>query len=154
VPRSNVSSEVRTIYLALAAAGLIAACGVVPTSAEPTPTPAAVSCTTGYSAQSPVINLSVADNGRSVRAHPCDVIWIVLTGSETQPWTFVQSSDSAILEVVPLPLPHPLNGTEAVYLARRTGTAQLMSTTAIPPCAPIATCPPPAQWTVSVTVGT
>jgi hypothetical protein len=125
---------------------------MVGTSHPATPAPAAATCTTGYSAQSPVINLSVADSGRSISAHICDVIWIVLTGSPSQQWLFAQSSDPAVLAVVPLPLPHPPNGAEAVYLAKKTGVAELSSTTAIPPCAPIATCPPPARWNVAVTV--
>jgi len=144
--------KVRSTCLVLVVAGLVAACGMVGTSHAPTPAPTAVACTSGYSAQSPVVNLSVTDNGRSITAHLCDAIWIVLTGSPPQPWLFVQSSDPMVLSVVPLPLPHPPNGTEAVYLARNTGAAELSSTTAIPPCAPIATCPPPANWTVGVTV--
>jgi hypothetical protein len=144
--------KVRSICLVLVVAGLVAACGMVGTSHAPTPAPTAVTCTTGYSAQSPVINLSVADNGRSITAHLCDVIWIVLTGSPSQPWLFVQSSDTTVLAVVPLPLPYLPNGAEAVYLARKTGAAELSSSTAIPPCAPIATCPPPAHWTVDLIV--
>ncbi|HXC75613.1 MAG TPA: hypothetical protein VNU19_01035 [Candidatus Acidoferrum sp.] len=142
----------RSTCLVLFVAGLVAACGMTETSQVPTPARAAVACTTGYSAQSPVINLSVTDSGRSITAHLCDAIWIVLAGSPPQPWLFVQSSDPTVLAVVPLPLAHPPNGTEAVYLARKIGAAELSSTTAIPPCTPIATCPPPAQWSVAVTV--
>lgn len=142
----------RSTCLVLIVAGLVAGCGMVGTSDAPTPATAAGACTTGYSAQSPVINLSVTDNGRSITAHLCDTIWMVLTGSPPQPWLFVQSSDPTVLAVVPLPLPHPPIGIEAVYLATKTGRAELSSTTAIPPCAPIATCPPPAQWSVDVNV--
>jgi hypothetical protein len=141
--------KVRSTCLVLVVAGLVAACGMVGTSQAPTPAPAAVACTTGYSAQSRVINLSVADNGRSITAHLCDAIWIILTGSPSRPWLFAQSSNPAVLAVVPLPLPSDANG---VYLAKRTGAAELSSTTAIPPCTPTATCPPPAHWTVGVTV--
>ena len=137
--------EMRSACIALLVAGLVMACG---TTHDPAPTQS-VECTTGYSAQSPVTHLTAADNGRSITVHPCDVIWIVLTGSS---WGFVQSSDPTRLAVVPLPLPHPLNGVESVYLAKETGTAELQSTAAIPPCAPTATCPAPEQWTVTVTV--
>jgi len=135
----------RSACTVLVVVALVVACGA---SHDPAPTKAAV-CTTGYSAQSPVINLTAADSGRSISVHPCGVIWIVLTGAS---WGFVQSSDSTVLAVVPLPLPHPLNGVESVYLAKKVGAAVLQSTTAIPPCAPTATCPAPESWTVSVTV--
>jgi hypothetical protein len=110
-------------------------------------------CTAGYSSQSPVINLSRVDDGRSITAPLCAAVWVVLAGSQPVEWQFVQSSDVTVLSVVPLPLPHPTGGgTEAVYLAKHTGTAVLSADAVSLPCVPTANCPTPAHWQVTITV--
>ncbi|HEY1420599.1 MAG TPA: hypothetical protein VGG90_07805 [Candidatus Dormibacteraeota bacterium] len=143
-------SAVRATVLVILAAGLLAACGygsAAPASHAPS------TCSGGYSSNSPVINLAVRDNGRSIVAHPCDSIWVVLAGPSDPAWEFVQTSDPGIVAVVPLPLPHPPDGgIEAVFLAKRTGVAELSSYRPAMACPAGAMCLPPPRWAVSVTV--
>ena len=131
-----------------------AACGVV---ADATPTPPAQSCA-GYAASNPTIRLTNANDGTSVTAKLCDSIVVVLSGPEgfvgpSPGWQFPQSSDTSVLEVVPLPLPHPANGgVEAVYLAKHPGRATLTAVNGISSCPPNAMCLAPRSWSVTVTV--
>lgn len=127
---------------------LLAACGNAASGASPTP--AAASCA-GYSSTYPAIKLTNADNGRSIEARVCDSIWIVITGGQGAAGQFPESSDASVLEVVPLPLPHPPNGVEAVYLAKHGGRATLTAQPGIS-CPPNAMCLAPEPWVVTVTV--
>jgi len=142
---------VRTAVLDALVVGLLTACASG--LGTPAQSPAPSACAAGYSAQSPVIDLAVTDNGRSITASLCDVIWVTLGGGLSGGWQSVETSDPTILALVPLPLPHPPDGgTEAVFLAKHVGVAALSAAGLSVPCAPIANCPTPANWAVTVTV--
>lgn len=118
---------------------------------------AAATCSTGYSSTNPTIRLTNADNGRAVTAKVCDSIWIMITTPQafvgpSPGWQFPQSSDTSVLEVVPLPLPHPVDGVEAVYLAKHTGRATLTAENGVSNCPPNAMCLAPERWSVTVAV--
>ena len=138
----------------------LVACGTQPVAATPSTPSAAASpalspanCARGYSGTSPTINLANGDDGRSVTVHLCTTIWVVLRpGDRGSGWQFVQSSDLAVLAVVPLPLPFIPGGVESVYLAKRVGNAQLSSSPPFPSCPPNAMCLAEPRWTVTVAV--
>ena len=142
-------SRMRTTCLALLAAALVTAC----TGGAPGRPAAAATCTAGWSSGSPVIHLSLKDAGRSLTAPLCDSIAISLAGSPGVQWLSVETSDPTVLEIVPLPLPRPQDGgANAVYLARRTGSAVLSSSRPAMACPPEPGCPAPPPWTVRITV--
>jgi hypothetical protein len=161
---------VRATSLALLAVGLIGACTEGQATASPSPvarsyataspTPVAAACIDSYSSSGLTfahvnIPLTVKDNGRSVTAHLCDWIDVLLVGH----WSTVQSSDETLLKVVPLPLHEPPpGGTNLVYEAERTGSAVLSSVSLA-----VAACPPTLptaeqtvclgfRWSATVTV--
>ena len=138
----------------------LVACGTVPAAATPSTPSAAASpalspanCARGYSETSPTITLANGDDGRSVTVHLCTAIWVALRpGDRGSDWQFVESSDPAVLAVVPLPLPFILGGVESVYLADRIGNAQLSSSRPIASCPPNAMCVAPPRWMVTLAV--
>jgi hypothetical protein len=140
---------VRWIWSAVAIAGLLFACTAQPTTSQQALTRA--TCSTGY--QSRVdIRLTVADNGRSITAHLCDVIDVYLVGPPSSQWQSIQSSDESVLSIVPLPLPAPpRGGANLVFIAQATGVAVLSSVGPSSSCTKQGACPP-VQWTVGVTV--
>ncbi len=131
---------------------MLALAGCAAANAGAAPPPAATACA-GYSPANPVLRLTTADDGRSFTVHECTSISITLLGSDPGPseWSFPETSDASVLEVVPLPLPHPQNGVEAVYLAKRSGSAAVSSSPGIK-CPPNAMCPSTVRWSVAVTV--
>ena len=147
MPGRRVSVTMR-LGLALAVGCLLAGCGGSTPQIQ-----GAKSCTTGYSAAHGVIQVAVADNGRSLAVPLCDSISAVLAGSPSSQWQTIQSSDERVLEVVPLPLPAPPpGGTRAVYLAKATGTGTLVSAGPDLRCAnPVGICPI-VRWMVKITV--
>ena len=138
----------------------LVACGTQPVAATPSTPSAATSpalspanCARGYSETSPTINLANGDAGRSATVHLCTAVWVTLRpGDRGSDWQFVQSSDPAVLAVVPLPLPFIPGGVESVYLAKRVGNAQLSSSPPFPSCPPNAMCLAEPRWTVTVAV--
>jgi len=76
---------------------------------------------------SPVVVLTAADNGRTVRVHVGDVVEVKLpptvAGNVTWSWSFPQTSDPSVLAVLPVPVPY---GT-ALFRAVGAGTARLTS---------------------------
>lgn len=89
------------------------------------------------------IYLIESDNGRSITVHLCSVISVRLFDSQG-----IQSSDQAVLAILPLPLPAPpLGGAYDWFEAKRTGLADLSSEPRTAPCN-AAFC----HWKVHVTV--
>jgi hypothetical protein len=141
----------RAAGLVLLTAGLLAGC--VPEYGSPSSSVSPGTCTTGYSSES-VIHLSVSDHDRSITTHLCYAIDVLLIGPPAIQWQTVQSSNEAILAILPLPLPAPPpGGTHEVYLAKRTGSASLSSVGLAADC-PIGGKCPANHWTVTVTVVT
>lgn len=146
--------------LLIAMTCVLAACGTQPAaatqltpSAASSPAHSPATCASGYAETSPTINLANDEDGESVTVHLCTAIWVVLRPDDRgSDWQFVQSSDSAVLAVVPLPLPFILGGVESVYLAERVGNAQLSSSPPIASCPPNAMCLPQPRWMVTVAV--
>jgi hypothetical protein len=142
-----LQKTVRATWLLVLIAGLLAGC-----VAEPGASPAVVSiCTTGY-ANRIDIHLSNPDNGRSSTAHLCDAIDVLLVGPPSSQWQSIDSSDEAVLMVLPLPLPAPPpGGAHDIYLAHQTGTTVLSSVnvTANPCASPGCLA---VHWSVRVTV--
>src|ERR1700730_7761618 len=147
-----------TLLIAMTCA--LVACGTLPAAAtQSTPSAAAspalspAHCARGYSETSPTINLANGDDGRSVTVQLCTAVWVALRPSDRgSDWQFVQSSDPAVLAVVPLPLPFILGGVQSVYLAERVGNAQLSSSPPMASCPPNAMCLAEPRWTVTVAV--
>ena len=116
---------------------------------------AVATCTGGYSSSSPTLHLAIVDDGSAKTVSLCTAIWVLLDSpkNETQ-WQSVQSSNPSVLEIVPLPLPHPPGGgTEAVYLAKSAGTARLFAQSTNPTCPPGSMCPFLPTWSVTIAVG-
>src|SRR2546425_11444735 len=116
----------RATGLVILGACLLASC--VPEYGAPIPSASATRRTTGSSSQSPVIQLSNTDSGGSITVRLCYSLFVMLERPPVGRWRAVQSSDETTLAVVPLPLPQPPNGgTNAVFLAKRIGSAELSS---------------------------
>jgi hypothetical protein len=81
------------------------------------------------------ISLGTADNGRSIRTHLCAVIAVRLQGASPDRFIAVQSSDAAVLTILPLPLP----AGDEWFQAKSTGSADLYGV-------------PPSTWRVHVLV--
>jgi hypothetical protein len=146
----------RALWVAILVAGLLAGCGGGYTAQRPSPV--ATVCANPYSGQSAThldVQLMVRDNSRKVTAHLCDWIVVLLVGPPSSQWQTVQSSDDAILKVVPLPLhAPPPGGTNLVYEAERTGSAVLSSVGPSSTCANQAAVCAIVRWAVTVTVVT
>lgn len=114
--------------------------------------PAGTTCTVASPIQIE-IHLSVSDNGRSITTHQCDAIDVLLVGLPAAQWQTVQSSDEAVLAILPIPLPAPPpGGTHEVYGAKHAGSAVLSSVGVTAKCLTSATVCPAAHWAASVTV--
>ena len=139
----------RVAGLVLLAAGLLVGC--LPEYGSPTSSGSAGTCTTGYSSES-VIHLTVSDQDRSITTHLCYAIDALLVGPPFGQWQTVQSSNEAILAILPLPLPPPPpRGTHEVYLAKTTGSAFLSSVGETVAC-PLGGKCPVSDWAVTFTV--
>ena len=118
----------------------------------------AIECATPYSGESTThgnIQLAVHDSGSTITAHLCDWMEVLLLGPPSSQWQTVQSSDEAILKVVPLPLHGPPpGGTNIVYEAERTGTAVLSSVGPSSRCNSQTIACPNVRWAVTVKVVT
>lgn len=145
-------------WLAVIAAGLLAACGGADSAQRPSPSPLATTCGHPYSGQSEIdfdIHLTVSDHDRAITTHLCDWIDVLLIGPPSPQWQTVQSSDDAVLKIVPLPLPHPPpGGTNLVYEAERTGSAVLSSVGPSSNCTNQTAACPSVRWAVTVNVVT
>jgi hypothetical protein len=118
----------RRTAVALLATAVLAACsGSTPAAASSSPhlenpSPTSSACPLG----NPIgvdITLNAGDNGRSLTAHLCAVISVRLYDSQG-----IQSSDDAVLAILPLPLPAPPpGGAYNWFQAKRTGSADLTS---------------------------
>ena len=112
-------------------------------------------CSAGYSAGNPALHLAITDDGTTQTVSLCTAIWIVLDSPKNEArWQSVESSNPSVLEIVPLPLPHPPGGgTEAVYLAKSAGIAKLFAGSTNPACPPGSYCPFLPTWSATITVG-
>jgi hypothetical protein len=96
-----------------------------------------ITVTTGADCQAPAtvhplepFPLAVQDNGRTYRMVRCQALGVLLLHGRHDGcrWTTVESSDEAVLAVVPIPLPAPPTGaTDEDYRARSPGQATLSS---------------------------
>jgi hypothetical protein len=149
----------------LGAAVVIVGCGpsgraLTSASAPPSSSPGggtiivttAGNCPGGAEANAGAIELfpiDVSDNGRGYSMAPCQALEVLLRVDSEQAgcrWTDVESSDDAVLRVLPIPLPlPPAGGTNIAYIAVATGHASLTSSL---------TCPSGAahDWAVTVSV--
>jgi hypothetical protein len=144
----------RAAWLGVLAVVLVAGCAGA--DAAQKQTPLATVCANPYSGQTPThveIQLSVRDNDSTVTAHLCNWISVSLVGPPSSQWQSVQSSDDAILKVVPLPLhAPPPGGTDLVLEAERTGSAVLSSMGPSSACTSQTTACPNIRWAVTVNV--
>lgn len=142
----------RAACLVVLVLGMLAGC--VPESGAPGPSPAAGKCNAGFSSRVD-IHLSVGDNRRSITAHLCNAIDVLLVGPSTSQWQSIESSNASVLSVVPLPLPGPPpGGAQVIYLADRTGSTVLSSVDLSTTCANQAATCRTAVWSVTVTAVT
>jgi hypothetical protein len=140
----------RASWLSILVAVLVAGCVADPGAASTSP--AVSTCTTGYASRID-IRLSNSDNGRAITAHVCDAIDALLFGRTSSQWQSIDSSDEAVLKVVPLPLPAPPpGGAHDIYLAQQTGTAVLSSMGPSSQCTRQTVVCPTVRWSVRVTV--
>jgi hypothetical protein len=83
----------------------------------------------------------------------CTGIDVLLVGPPSSQWQSAESSDGAVLAVVPLPLPAPPpGGSHVIYLAEQTGTATLTSMGPSSACITETAACPTVRWAVKVTV--
>jgi len=119
-----------------------------PTPHALNPSPTSSACPLGDTIRVD-ISLGLADNGRSVTAHLCAVIAVhvddLSARSPTSSWRQIQSSDDAVLTIVPLPLP----AGDYWFQAKRTGSADLFAEDPTTPC-PASGCST-VGWRVHVT---
>jgi hypothetical protein len=116
------------------------------------PSPPVTRCTTGYPNHTDV-RLVVADNGRSITVGLCTGIDVLLIGPPSSQWQSAETSDAAVLTVVPLPLPAPPpGGSHLIYLAAQTGTAMLTSMGPSSACTTETAACPTVRWAVRITV--
>jgi hypothetical protein len=142
----------RTTWLVILVVGMLAGCTVEPGDSDRFL--GATTCKTGFSNRID-IHLSVASNDRSITAHLCDAIDVLLLGPATSQWQSIESSQEPILSVVPLPLPPPpRGGTHLIDLAERTGSTILSSVDLKTSCTNQAATCQTAAWAVRVTVVT
>jgi hypothetical protein len=103
----------------------------------------------------PVVTLTARDNGRTVAVHQGDVVEVLLpptpSGSVTWVWSFPQSSNPAVLALLPVPV--PANSGMAFFRAVATGTATLSSVKTCTVTTVPAVCPMLAiLWSATVKV--
>jgi hypothetical protein len=101
-----------------------------------------ITVTTGADCQAPGVGhpfetfpLTVQDGGRTYRMVRCQALGVVLRhlGNDGCRWTTVESSDEAVLALVPVPLPaSPSGGTNEDYRATAPGKTNLSSALACP----------------------
>jgi hypothetical protein len=127
-----------------AVATCLAGCGARGTTAAPSsgsvPSPitvtTAASCRTGTGpATITWFPLGSEDNGRSYRMVPCQAVGVELLHSAPDGcgWNSVQTTDSAVVAILPIPLPLPPQGaTFEVFGAVAAGRATLRSSLSCP----------------------
>jgi hypothetical protein len=137
----------RTAFLCAAGALFLAACGPR-TSVPPVGDGAATSqAATTYKVTSSLdcqgqssnsvqlFPIGLADNGRTYQMVNCQAIEVVLShpGTDGCQWAQIQTSNNAVLAVLPLPLPSPPpGGVNEAWIAKAPGQATLTSSLACP----------------------
>jgi hypothetical protein len=114
-----------------------------------------ITVTTGADCQAPAIGhpfeifpLAVQDNGRTYRTVRCQALGVLLLhdANDACRWATVESSDDAVLALVPTPLPvPPTGGTDEDYRATAPGQVTLSSALACPSGTP-------KRWAATVIV--
>ena len=135
--------------LAVAVAALVTGTAATLDTAAAAPAPAP-----GGPTISPVVVLTVADNGRTVGVHPGDVVEVQLpptfSGNVMWSWSFPQASDPAVLAVLPVPTPY---GT-GFFRATAPGRSTLTTVETCTPVAPGVVCSALGiRWSATVKVG-
>jgi len=158
VDRMNARLIVVTL---MASATLLTGCGSR-TGATPTPSAAslssgAIQVTTAPSCpgeqqqgggEIDLFPLGVADNGRAYTLVRCQAVDALLLHPKEDGcrWTTVQSSDAAVVAILPIPLPLPPGGsTNEAFIAGAPGQATLSSSL-------VCSSGAPQQWHVTLTV--
>ena len=135
-PRTSLAVAVAAAALTISTAGTLA-----PASAAP------------IGSLAPIVVLTAADNGRTVRVHVGDVVEVKLpptvADNVTWSWSFPQISNPSVLTVLPVPVPY---GT-GLFRAVAAGTTKLTSVKTCTVTKPPAVCPAVAiRWSASVKV--
>jgi hypothetical protein len=108
--------------------------GSSPPTRPPTAAPTPITVSTGDLCQVQAhiysFPLRVEDNGRRYRMGRCQTVDVLLlhAASDGCSWSTVQTSDSSVVAIVPVPLPPPpRGGTHEIYRATSPGHAYLTS---------------------------
>lgn len=147
--RVSVAMRAFSALVSVAAGMLLAACG--PGASRPTvsngtatshaTTPYEVTSGLDCQAQAQSSNsiqlfpIGLADNGRTYSMVSCQAVDVVLShpGTDGCSWSQIESSDAAVLAVLPLPLPAPPpGGVNEAWIAKAPGQATLTSSLACP----------------------
>lgn len=126
---------VGVVVTGLAACSEFTTTGSTAPSRQPSPAPTPITVSTGDLCQDQGLAYSfplrVEDNGRSYRMGRCQAVDVLLLHAAPDgcSWSTVQTSDSSVMALVPVPLtPPPKGGTHEMYRAMSRGHAYLTST--------------------------